>query len=117
MNIFDRARKCIESSRLLAGRRSSFPRLSDFILTLMSPERLPLAFGLVIAALCWFAFFGIVEDYVEGDPLIQADLRIISFIRTLREPVFNQVMLFLTYLGNWQVITAGGAVFAFSMYL
>jgi len=107
----------MESSRLLEGRRSSCPRLFDFILTLMRPERLPLAFGLVIAALCWFAFFGVVEDYVEGDPLIQADLRIISFVRTLREPVFNQVMLFLTYLGNWQVITAGAVVFALLMYL
>ena len=66
----------------------------------MSPERLPLAFGLVIAAVCWFAFFGVVQDYIAGDPLIQADLRVISFLQTLREPAFNQVMLFLTYLGN-----------------
>ena len=83
----------------------------------MSPGRLPLAFGLVIAAACWLAFFGVVEDYIEGDPLIQADLRVISFLQTLREPGFNQVMLFLTYLGNWQVITAGAVVFAFLMYL
>lgn len=39
--------------------------------------------------------------------MIRADFRVISFLRTLREPVFNQVILFLTYLGNSQVITAG----------
>ena len=86
-------------------------------MTLMSPERLPLAFGLVIAAVCWFAFFGVVQDYIAGDPLIQADLRVISFLQTLREPAFDQVMLFLTYLGNWQMITAGAVVFALLMYL
>ena len=117
MNLFDRARKHLESSPLPKRWRSSFPRLFDFILTLMSPERLPLAFGLVIAAACWLAFFGVVEDYIEGDPLIQADLRVVSLLQTFRKPAFNQVMLFLTYLGNWQVITVGAAIFAVLMYL
>lgn len=76
-----------------------------------------MAFGLVISALGWFAFFGVVEDYIAGDPLVQADLRLITFIQTLREPAYNQVMLFLTYLGNWQVITVGSAVFAILLYL
>jgi hypothetical protein len=69
----------------------------------MSPQRLPLAFGLAIAAASRLAFFGVVEDYIEGDPLIQADLRVVSYLRTLREPGFSRVMLLLTYLGNWQV--------------
>ena len=117
MNILDRARIHLESSPLLKRWRSSFPRLFDFLLTVISPDRLPLVFGLIIAAGCWFAFFGVVQDYVAGDPLVQADLRIISFLQAHREPAFNQVMLFLTYLGNWQVITAGSAIFALMIYL
>ena len=117
MNVFDRARERLESSPLLKHWRSSFPRLFDFLLTLISPARLPLAFGLIVAAVCWFAFFGVVQDYIAGDPLVRADLRVMSFLRTLREPAYNPVMLFLTYLGNWQVIMAGSVLFAVLMYL
>lgn len=117
MKILDYARIRFESSQLFRRLRSSYPKLFDFILTLISLGGLPLAFGLVIAAVCWFAFFGVVEDYIAGDPLIQADLRVISFLQTLRDPAFNQVMLFLTYLGNWQVITAGSIAFALLLYV
>ena len=117
MKVLDHARERLENSRLFKHGRSSYPRLFDFLLTLISPGGLPLAFGLVIAAVCWFVFFGVVQDYVAGDPLVQADLRIISFLQTLREPAFNQVMLFLTYLGNWQVITVGSIVFAILLYV
>ena len=117
MNILDRARERLESWPLLKHWRSSFARLFDFLLTLISPARLPQAFGLIVAAVCWFAFFGVVQDYLAGDPLVRADLRVISFLQTLREPAFNQVMLFLTYLGNWQVITTGAVVFAVLLYV
>jgi len=116
MNIVDRVKGRLESSPLLKHWRSSFPRLFDFLLTLISPARLPLAFGLVVAAVFWFAFFGVVQDYVAGDPLVRADLRVMSFLRTLREPAYDPVMLFLTYLGNWQVIMAGAVIFAVLMY-
>lgn len=95
----------------------SFPRLYSFLSTIISPARLPLGFGLIVAAVFWFAFFAVVQDYLAGDPLVRADIRVMSFVRTLREPTVNLVMLFLTYLGNWQVITAGSIVFAVLMYL
>ncbi len=117
MKILDDARVRLENSRLFQRWRPAYPRLFDLLLTLMRPGGLPLALGLLIAAVCWFAFFGVVEDYVTGEPLVQADLRLITLIQTLREPALNQVMLFLTYLGNWQVITVGSAVFAILLYL
>jgi hypothetical protein len=96
MNVFDRVRERLENSSALKHLRASFPRLFDFLLTLISTARLPMAFGLLVALVCWFAFFGVVQDYLAGDPLVRADLRVLSFLRTLREPAYNSVMLFFT---------------------
>lgn len=117
MTIFDRLRYRLETSSLLKRWYSSCPRLFDFLASLANPARRPLAFGLIIAAVFWFSFFGVVQDYIADDPLVQADLRVMFFVQTLREPAYNSVMLFLTYLGNWQVISVGSVVFAILMYL
>ena len=91
--------------------------LFEFCTFLFTSVGLRLALGLLVAALGWFAFFGVVQDFIAGDPLVRADIRVISFLQTLRTPGFNEVMLFFTYLGNWQVIAAGAVIFALLTYL
>ena len=117
MNIFEMARVALRSSPRLERWRLSHPMPFDFFFTLFSSVGRRLTFGFLVAAVGWFAFFGVVQDFIAGDPLVQADLRVISFLQTLRTPGFNEVMLFFTYLGNWQVITAGAVIFAFLTYL
>ncbi len=106
-----------KKSRLFKSWRSSYPRFFNFLLSLSTREGLPVALGIFIAAGCWLSFFAIAEDYINGDPLVRADLRLSSFVQTLREPAYNQVMLFLTDLGNWQVIAVGTVVFASLLYV
>jgi undecaprenyl-diphosphatase len=101
MKFLDHARERLKNSPLFVRAHASYP----------------LAFGLVIAVLCWFAFFAVVVDYIAGDLFVQTDLRIISLLQTLRQPIFNQVMLFFTYLGNWQIITVGSIVFSVLLYV
>lgn len=117
MTILDYFRNRLQNSALLMRCYSSSPRLFDFLFSLASPAGRPLAVGLVVAALGWFAFFGVVQDYLAGDALVLADLRVMYFVQTLREPAYNSLMLFLTYLGNWQVIAVGSILFTGLMYL
>ncbi len=97
--------------------QTSFPRFFEFLSALPPQSRIPLAFGIVVAGIGWFSFFGVVQDYLSGDPLVRADLRVMYLVQSLRDPVSDSPMLFLTYLGNWQVIVVGSVLFAFLMYL
>lgn len=97
--------------------QTSFPRFFEFLSALPAQSRIPLAFGIVVAAISWFSFFGVVQDYLSGDPLVRADLRVMYLVQSLREPIYNSPMLFLTYLGNWQVIAVGSVLFAGLMYI
>lgn len=58
-----------------------------------------------------FAFFyvlvlfgGIVEDYLTGDPIIAADVRIANLMTLFRTPELVKVFFWITLLGKWQVV-------------
>jgi len=56
-------------------------------------------------------FLSVVEDLISNDPLVVADLRLLSLVQMFRSPHLNTFMLFLTYLGNWQIVAAGACLF------
>ena len=100
--------------------KSTFPRASAFVtrrLLWSDPLGLRLTLAVVAAALCWFLFFGIVQDLIAGDPLIRFDLRIVTFLQTMRTPRLTAVMVFFTYLANWQIIVGVAAAFSALLYL
>ena len=105
------------NSRFASYLRTSFPRLFEFLSAIPKQSRIPLAFGIVVATIGWYSFFGVVQDYLSGDPLVRVDLRVMYLVQSLREPAYNSPMVFLTYLGNWQVIVVGSVLFACLMYL
>lgn len=99
---------------------STFPRGSAFgarRLSWSGPLGLRLTLGVAAAVLCWFVFFGIVQDLIAGDPLIRSDLRVVTFLQTMRSPRFTAVMVFFTYLGNWQIIVGAAAAFSALLYV
>jgi membrane-associated phospholipid phosphatase len=51
-----------------------------------------------------YLFFGIIQDYIGQESLIQTDLNIINFISHFRTPSLNHFMLFITYLAQGQNI-------------
>lgn len=84
----------------IAGRH---PKAVKFIKHRLTPDEefgLHLTIGVIITAIFVFFFFSILQDLIGREPLIQADLRIISFLQILRVPVWNNIMLFITYMGN-----------------
>lgn len=83
------------------------PRLFSFLKKRLTPDEkfgLYLTIGFVFAAYFIYLFFGVVLDTIGQQPLIQADLRIINLVQIFRSPLFNQAMLYITYLGNGQMV-------------
>lgn len=72
-----------------------------------APYGLRLTFGAAVSLAFLVLFLGVVEDLLSKDPLVEADLRIISLVQMFRAEPFDSVMLFFTYLGNWQVVALG----------
>ncbi|MER8420706.1 LssY C-terminal domain-containing protein [Mesorhizobium sp. M1329] len=74
-----------------------------------------LTVGAALASVCLFFFLSVVQDLIANEAVVLADLRLLSLVQMYRTPGLSKVMLFLTYLGNWQVVTAGASLL--SLYL
>lgn len=70
------------------------------------PEaRVLAALGLLLVGALW-AFFGVLEDVLTGDPLVRADTAVYHFLRALHTGWANRLMIGLTELGDGVVTTA-----------
>lgn len=84
------------------------PKVLGFIKRRLTPYQkygLFLTIGIFFTLFFIYIFFKVIQSYVGQETLYNADLRIINLISHLRSPNFNQFMLFITDLGNAQVIT------------
>ncbi len=89
---------------------SRYPRLKAWLYRRLTPDQkfgLHLTIGVLVTAVFVYFFFGIVQDLIGLDPLVQADLRIINLLQILRSPTWNSVMLFFTYLGKAEIVFSG----------
>lgn len=87
-----------------------YPRFFYFLKKRLTPDEkfgLSLTIGIIITLFFIYLFFGIIQDLFGQESLIEADLRIINLVQIFRTSGFNKVMLFITYLGNWQIIVIG----------
>jgi membrane protein DedA with SNARE-associated domain/membrane-associated phospholipid phosphatase len=88
-------------------------RLSRSIVSLLDPERSEarvLAVMLALLAGAAWVFLGILEDVVNGDPLVLADSAIYRALQEIRSPVADAVMIGITELGDPKVVVAVTAV-------
>jgi len=76
-----------------------------------------LTFGIIFTLIFIYIFFGITQDYIGQENLIQFDLRVINLLAVLRHSRLNQQMLFITYLAKGEIITIGMLVFCTIFYL
>jgi hypothetical protein len=81
------------------------------------PLGLRLTVGAALASACLFFFLSVVQDLIANEAVVLADLRLLSLVQMYRTPGLNKVMLFLTYLGNWQVVTAGASLLVLCLAL
>lgn len=92
-----------------------YPRFFGFIKKRLTPDSklgLHLTIGAIFTLLFIYLFFGILDSVIGQGSLIQSDLRIINLLQILRTPSFNNAMLFITYLGKWQIVAFGAMVIA-----
>lgn len=74
------------------------------------PFGLRLTVGAALASTFLLFFLSVVQDLIANEAVVLADLRLLSLVQMYRTPGLNMAMLFMTYLGNWQVVTAGASL-------
>lgn len=87
--------------------------LSRGIVSLLDTERSEarvLALMLVLLVGAAWVFFGILEDVVNGEPLVLADSAIYKGLQEIRSPAADAVMIGITELGDPKVVVAVTAV-------
>ena len=77
---------------------------------------LSLTIGIMLTIFFAFLFGGILQDYIGHDTLIQADARMANFVYSLRSDTLNDVMLFSTNLGKWQIVFTGVLIAGFLLF-
>lgn len=84
-------------------------RVSQWIATNFDPEH-PRSTGMLASALLILitmpAFFWLVGEVAPGEPMIRADLAILNLFDSLRTPIGDKIMVFMTSLGDGVVVTA-----------
>ena len=71
-----------------------------------------LTIGVIFTLVFIYIFFGIIQDYIGQENLVQFDLRVINLFATLRQDQLNHQMLFITYLAKGENIIVGLIVFS-----
>ncbi len=86
--------------------RCSF--LNPLLSVLNSGRREPRRLALLglLAGTALMAFFAVLEDVVTRDPLVRVDDAIFHALQSLRTAPLDRVMVAITELGDWVVITA-----------
>ncbi|MFA5532249.1 MAG: LssY C-terminal domain-containing protein [Candidatus Shapirobacteria bacterium] len=100
--------------------KNKYPKTFGFLKKRFTKEHkygLYLTIGVLITLFFIYLFFGIVQDYIGQEKLIQFDLRIINLVSILRTNGVNQVMLFITYLAKGEIIAVGTIVFGLILIL
>jgi membrane-associated phospholipid phosphatase len=93
----------------LSERRINRRLVLNLLLSFLSsgrqePRRLALL-GL-LAGTALIAFFAVLEDVVNRDPLVRVDDAIFHVLQSLRTAPLDRVMVAITELGDWVVTTA-----------
>jgi len=89
------------------------PKIVAFIRERLSPAGylgLHLTVGLAISAVFAWIFGGITEDVLTGDPFVVVDQWVLNHVLYFRTPVVSRIMIILTQLGGWKVITIGSLI-------
>jgi membrane-associated phospholipid phosphatase len=76
-----------------------------------------LTIGITVTLIFIYTFFGILQDYIGRETLIQFDLRVINLFSLLRHSRLTNQMLFITYLAKGEIITIGVIIFTLIFYI
>lgn len=95
-------------------------RVSQWIARNFDPAH-PRSAGMLASALllliCVPAFFWLVGEVAPGEPMVRADIAILNLFDSLRTPIGDKIMIFMTSFGDGIVVagvTIGVAVYLFA---
>ncbi len=95
-------------------------RVSQWIARNFDPAH-PRSAGMLASALLLLitmpAFFWIVGEVAPGEPMVRADLAILNLFDSLRTPVGDRIMVFMTSLGDGFVVAAISVAVAAYLFL
>jgi membrane-associated phospholipid phosphatase len=76
------------------------------------------SFGILLSILFLLYFIGTIQNILlTHDPLATLDVQIMNLIAALRNLKTANVLLFFTYLGNWQIIVNAGVAIIIILWL
>ena len=76
-----------------------------------------LIYGALITILIFIISYSVIEFLISYQLITDIDLRLLNFIQDFRNPVLNQIMLFITYLASWQSIVFAFILLSLSLVL
>ena len=91
------------SPELVRGRRFQWRDILAWLISRESPKWFLVWAALLILGGAWL-FFGVLEDVVSHDPLVQADVIVYGLLQKLRTPAVDSLMVAITELGDVQVL-------------
>jgi membrane protein DedA with SNARE-associated domain/membrane-associated phospholipid phosphatase len=95
--------------RIVQWARHHRGRAGRFVLHVVDPEQhsviLVVAISFIVL-LCAGIFFGVLQDVVSGEPLVQIDLSVYRFMRSIHSPWLADVLARVTALGTVPTLTA-----------
>ncbi len=84
-------------------------RVSQWIAETFDPDH-PQSLGMLVSALLLLVtmpvFFWFIGEVAPGAPMVRADVAILNMFESLRSPIGDEIMVFVTTLGDGIVVTA-----------
>ena len=73
--------------------------------------------SIILSLLFLFLFLLITQNVLTKGLLVKADVQILNLITSSRDMNVAKIMLFFTYLGNWQIIVSLGVILVIILWL
>lgn len=75
----------------------------EWLLGVESPKWFLMVSAVLVVGGSWL-FFGVLEDVVSHDPLVEVDVFVYHMLQALRTPIVDRMMVAITELGDVQVL-------------
>jgi len=119
-SIFNSIKQALSANQELQKLMANHPWLFKLLLSRLNKQKfsgLPLTLLSLISLYPLSWLWGIIRGVTTANLITQIDIRLENLLYFVRDPVLVKIFFWLTWLGNWQIILAGTAVFSFLLIL